>query len=274
MLSTIKRELSARGIDTVGVLPLSECRIMRPYLLEKHGFSDSGGLFAVVFAIPYYTHCEEKNISSYAVSRDYHLFCRELFDDILPILRSARPDCRFEGFADHSPIDEIHAAALAGLGLLGQNGLLITPKYSSYVFLAEIITDAPMEVYGKRHIETCEGCGRCLELCPMKKHGVCLSALTQKKGELSENEQKLIMEYGSAWGCDICQQVCPHTERVLADETVYTDIEFFKSLRIPMLTTDILDDMNECDFNQRAYSWRGKDTVKRNLCILEKNKEK
>lgn len=274
MLSKIERELYARGIDTIGTLPLSECRILRPYLLEKFGLSEHEELFAIIFAIPYYTHCEEKNISSYAVPRDYHLFCRELFDGILPILRSVHPSYRFEGFADHSPIDEIHAAALAGIGLLGENGLLITQKYSSYVFLAEIITDAPIDVQGERRIEGCEGCGKCLASCPMEKCGVCLSALTQKKGGLSDDEQKLIIEHGSAWGCDICQQVCPHTERAIKNGTIYTDIDFFKSSRVPVLTSDILDNMDESDFKQRAYSWRGRDTIRRNLLLLEKNKEK
>lgn len=274
MLDVIKQELSARAIDSVGAISLSSCRVIRPYLLEKCGFSADDGLFAIVFAIPYLTPFDEKNLSAYAVGRDYHFFCRELFDEILPVLRNICPACRFEGFADHSPIDEIHAAALAGLGMIGDNGLLLTQKYSSYVFLAEIITDAPIEVSSDPVIKHCEGCGRCMEACPRKACGICLSSLTQKKGRLTEDEQRLIVEYGSAWGCDICQEVCPHTLRAKADGTIYTDIEFFRSERIPVLTTEIIDTMDECDFKKRAYSWRGRDTVRRNLYLLENGKEK
>lgn len=274
MFDAVKGELLARGIDCVEAISLSKCKITRPYLLEKCGFSGADGLSAVIFAIPYLTPCKEKNISSYAVGRDYHLFCRELFDAVLPSLRSAYPNQRFEGFADHSPIDEIHAAALAGLGILGDNRLLITERYSSYVFLAEIITDAPIETCEDPIIRHCEGCGSCSERCPMTKCGVCLSSLTQKKGELSEDEEELIAKYSSAWGCDICQEACPHTRRAIENGTIYTGIGFFKSELMPMLTTDMIDLMSEDDFKKRAYSWRGKGTVRRNLWILENRKVK
>ena len=274
MFETVKGELLAHGIDCVGAISLSKCRITRRYLLERCGFSDTDGLAVIVFAIPYLTECKERNISAYAVGRDYHLYCRELFDDVLPSLRSAYPDYKFEGFADHSPIDEINAAALAGLGVLGQNRLLITEKYSSYIFLAEIITDAPIEIYNDHAIRRCEGCGLCEKLCPMIKCGVCLSALTQKKGELVEDEKKLIIQHSSAWGCDICQEACPHTKRAIEDRTIYTEIEFFKSESMPYLTSEMVDSMSEDEFKKRAYSWRGKETIRRNLWLLEKNKEK
>lgn len=274
LLERLKRELLSHGIDCIGAISLSKCRITRPYLLEKCGFSGTDGLFAIIFAIPYLIHCEEKNISAYAVGRDYHFFCRELFDDILPSLRSAYPDHKFEGFADHSPIDEINAAALAGLGVIGQNRLLITEKYSSYIFLAEIITDAPIEISNDHVIRHCKCCGLCEKLCPMVKCGVCLSALTQKKGELTEDEKTLIIQYSSAWGCDICQEACPHTKRAIEDGTIYTEIEFFRSESMPYLTSEIIDSMSEDDFKKRAYAWRGKETIRRNLWLLEQNKEK
>lgn len=108
----------------------------------------------------------------------------------------------------------------------------------------------------------------------MTKCGVCLSSLTQKKGELSEDEEELIAKYSSAWGCDICQEACPHTRRAIENGTIYTGIGFFKSELMPMLTTDMIDLMSEDDFKKRAYSWRGKGTVRRNLWILENRKVK
>ena len=274
MLEYIKDLLFSRGIDTVGALPLSACRIIRPYKLERCNSGKSDSLFAVVFAIPYYTHHGKRNLSSYAIPRDYHLFCKELFSEILPILRSGYPEYTFEGFADDSPIDEISAAALAGLGIIGRNRLLITPKYSSYVFLGEIITDAPINVPSDLKIEYCEDCGRCQELCPMHKCGVCLSGVTQKKGELTDKEKQLIQQYLSIWGCDICQEVCPHTLRAINAGTIFTNIDFFKSELIPVLSKERLDQMSESDFSKRAYSWRGINTIKRNICLInEKTKE-
>ena len=104
----------------------------------------------------------------------------------------------------------------------------------------------------------------------MGEIGQCLSALTQKKGELAQDEINAIKKYGSAWGCDICQQVCPHTEKAKKNGTIYTNIEYFKTDLTPHLTSDLVRSMSDAKFSMRAYSWRKKDTILRNLEILEK----
>lgn len=268
MLNRIKNILSARGVELVSPVSLADLRILRPYKLERAGFSGSQGLTAIMLAVPYLTRQPRRNISAYAVSRDYHGFFKELFDSVIPELQSSFPDNHFAGFADDSPIDERDAAAIAGLGIIGDNGMLITERYSSYVFLGEIITDLPIPSEPKE-IEHCRGCGVCKTACPMDKLGVCLSALTQKKGELTEGETEAIRKYGSAWGCDRCQEVCPHTLRAIKNETVYTDIEYFKQNTLPLLTRELLDSMSDEEFAKRAYSWRKRETVQRNLEILE-----
>ncbi len=269
MLETIKKELRLYGIDLVGAIPLSVCKITKPYKLERVGFDNSLSLNAIMMAVPYYTAHAEKNISSYCIPRDYHLFFKELFDSIIPRLSEIFPNNRFVGFADDSPIFEREAAAMSGLGIIGDNGMLITDKYSSYVFLGEIITDLPFDIDQKYKIERCEGCGRCKKACPMNEIGECLSALTQKKGELSDTEKDHIKKYGSAWGCDICQEVCPHTENAMKNKTIYTNIDFFKNELTPKISNGLIDKMSDGEFSARAYSWRKKATVKRNLDILE-----
>ncbi len=273
MLEYLKSELYALGIDTVGALPLGKCRITRAYKLKNKGFDELDGLSVIMLAIPYYTEHKEKNISSYCIPRDYHAYCNDLFDDLLPRLRAHFDGYIFRGFADDSPIDERHAAALAGLGIIGDNGMLITEKYSSYVFLAEIVTDLPITFDGEYEIKHCEGCGMCKKACPMGEIGQCLSALTQKKGELEAYETDAIRRYGYAWGCDICQEACPHTAKAKNNGTIYTEIDFFKEHLTPILTSRLINEMSDGDFSSRAYSWRKKDTVRRNLSILE-DKEK
>ena len=148
--------------------------------------------------------------------------------------------------------------------------MIITEKYSSYVFLGEIITDAVIEC---EPIEPrrCTGCGKCKKACPgyAADEFFCLSALTQKKGELTEDEKNIIRKYKSAWGCDICQQVCPVTENAIKCGSIYTPIEFFKTNRTEHLTSALIEGMSDEEFKRRAYSWRGKQTVLRNLKILE-----
>ena len=269
MLDLIKKELLAHGINLASAIPLESCKVTRAYKLQKAGFDLSLPLYAIMMAVPYYTEHGEKNISSYCIPRDYHLYFKELFAAVLPRLNEIFPESRFAGFTDDSPIDERDAAAAAGLGIIGDNGMLITEKYSSYVFLGEIITDLPLTLDRELTISRCEGCGGCKRACPIGEIGECLSALTQKKGELTDTEKTYIKKYGSAWGCDICQEVCPHTQKAIKSKTIYTNIEFFKNDLTPRLTRADIDNMSDEEFARRAYSWRKRATVKRNLEILE-----
>ncbi len=269
MTEILKRELARYKIELFGYVPMKKCQISRPYKLSAFEEADTDRLGVIIMAIPYYTHADALNISRYASCRDYHAFCDELFSDIIPKLTKEFAPYKFCGFADSSPIFERDAAALAGLGVIGDNGMLITEKYSSYVFLAEIITDYPLptsDTYGIRH---CEGCGKCRAACPMSEIGQCLSALTQKKGELTRSERENIVKYGSAWGCDICQDVCPHTAAAIKRGSIYTPIEFFREELTPHLTSQAVSNMSDGEFAKRAYSWRGRKVIMRNLELFE-----
>lgn len=272
MTEYLQKLLKDHGIDLFAPISLSHCRIIRPYKLTCSGFGDITSLTAYMIAVPYLTKCEDRNISAYAVPRDYHGFFSLLFGDILPKLREKYPQYLFEGYADNSPIDERLAAAACGLGILGDNGMLITEKYSSYVFLGEMITNAPTVNSEAKEIKRCEGCGRCRESCPMGEIGECLSSVTQKKGELTEEEKNFILKYGCAWGCDICQEECPHTLSAKNSGSIYTSIPYFIENTLPYLTSEIIENMSDEEFDRRAYSWRKRDTIMRNLELLETEK--
>ncbi len=269
MQQTVSALLRARGISLCAPISLRDCRITRPYLLERAGIGGEGTAF--LLAVPYYTtKCADpaRNISNYAVSADYHGFFSALFAETLPVLREKFPQNRFAGFADHSPIAEVEAAAAAGLGLLGRHHLLITAPYASFVFLGEIVTDASLDVtVGPPR--PCEGCGACDRACPAAG-GECLSALTQKKGALTAAEQQAILSHGCAWGCDACQTACPHTVRALAAGSIYTEIPFFTETALPHLDVATLQTMSDEALASRAYGWRGRQTILRNLMLLEK----
>ncbi len=265
----IKKLLAEHKIYTLGALRLSDCKILREYKLKNAGFNNLDSLFVYIFAVPYYTEgTDERNISRYAIARDYHSYFKELFEDVTSKLSDKFPEFKFAGFTDNSPIDERHAAARANLGVIGKNGLLITEKYSSFVFLGEIITDLPTTVCKTSEISSCINCGKCIDACPMKKIGECLSSLTQKKGELTDTEAIAIKTHGYAWGCDICQDVCPYTKAAIDSGTIYTEINFFKENLTPYLNEELLLSMSDEEFTARAYSWRKKETVLRNLEIL------
>ena len=271
MLSTVKNALAAHGISLCAPILLRDTVVMRPHLLKHAGIEDGT---AFLFAVPYYTtFCDDpaRNISSYAVSRDYHLFFKELFSEILPTLQEKYPMHKFAGFADHSPINEIDAATKAGLGAIGKNHLFLTKAHSSFIFIGEIITDAILQV-APAPINACSSCGACLSACPVDlATDRCLSALTQKKGALDDNEKNAVLKIGCLWGCDICQNACPITKAAKKAGTLYTQIPFFEENAIPHLTKEILDAMSDEEFAERAFSWRGKQVILRNITLKEES---
>lgn len=270
MMAFLSEYFLLHGIRLFAPVPLSSCTVRKPYLLEREGLDTDAGT-VIMLAIPYLSRqaeTEDRNLSAYAVPRDYHLFWMDLFGDLLPRLRTTFPTDRFAAFADHSPIDEREAAAKAGLGIIGKNGLLITEPYSSYVFLGELVTSRVLPCEAKP-VVFCEDCGRCRAACPMPQIGSCLSALTQKKGTLTDGEIAALRKYGSVWGCDICQEVCPHTARARRSGTVFSGIPFFEEQTLPHLTRAILDGMTDETFRSRAYAWRGRETIRRNLMLTE-----
>jgi epoxyqueuosine reductase len=282
LLELIRTYLSEEGIEYVSAIKLKNCEIKKPYLLQKAGI-DSEKANAIIFAVPYHTgEKEDRNISLYAISRDYHLYFDALFSDMCTALGALFPKKHFCGFADNSPIDERHAAAIAGLGVLGDNGLLLNEKYGSYVFIGEIISDLDWEDWyeippsvATHEIQECLHCGACSRVCPMQEKGgnpfgiaECLSSVSQKKRLQSDAEAEYIRHYRAGWGCDRCQTVCPYNKAPKE-----TPIPFFKEDRMPYPTVLDLRQMPDETFAQRAFAWRGRETVIRNLQMLENKTE-
>ena len=257
MEALLAKELAALDIDTLGFLPLSECSVILPRLLFD------GAQSAAQFLMPYYTvSYPERNVSLYAVSKDYHLFFRTLADRLTPILSAAFPDDTFAFFCDHSPIDEVSAAVKCGLGVKGKNGLLIHPRYGSYVFIGTMITTrkltSPTTIKAPR---TCLACGACERACGFLagKESVCASELNQRKA-LTEEEVRSVRSKKIRWGCDVCQEVCPMNRNVPP-----TPIRFFYEDVIPVVTKETLDGMSKTALSERAYGWRGRKTITRNV---------
>ena len=271
---TVREIFAEENIDCIGIVPLSSCKILRPYLLEREGIDASGDGSVIAFAQPYYATGEgERNISLYAVPRDYHAFFADLFDRVLPRLKDAFPGNKFAAFSDHSPIDEVHAAALSGIGVIGKNHMLITEKYSSFVFIGAVICNVQTDE--KAHpVMLCDDCGACAVACPVGLDvSRCISALSQKKGELTEEEKEALIKNGSVWGCDICQLACPHTKKVIESGSAVTKTPFFLEKRTPYLDRKTIDAMSDEEFSERAYSWRGRKTIERNIALFEGDKK-
>ena len=240
----MKKELAEffekKKIEYYSVLDYSVAREINHAIIERESFKPKS---AIIFLLPYYAG-EGKNLSAYAAARDYHIAIREHTCELIEELQRLFPECRARGYGDHSPIDERDAALSAGLGILGDSGLLINEKYGTYIFIADVLTDIPSEELGES--------------------GAGLSAITQRKGDLTEDEVDLMRKFNTVWGCDICQSACPYNK-----EPKITPISFFLEDRITTLTSERLSEMSKDEFAQRAFAWRGRKTVERNLKLLD-----
>jgi epoxyqueuosine reductase len=249
--------------------------------LERHGLStDATAIFLI---LPYHNGVVPENLSVYASVQDYHAYFTGLYERLTGALSQAYPDYRFFGFTDHSPVDEVHGAAISGLGMIGDNGLLIHPRYSSFVYVAELVTDAPPALLGlvaaePRPVQACLHCGACARACPSGCIGEggtkkeCMSAVTQKKGEFTEAEAASVLALGSAWGCDVCQNVCPYTKKALESGSIRTTIPYFMENTVSRLTKDFVEGLSDAEFAARPFAWLGKAPIIRNLDLLERKK--
>ncbi|HEY4485345.1 MAG TPA: tRNA epoxyqueuosine(34) reductase QueG [Nitrospiria bacterium] len=159
-------------------------------------------------------------ISRYAWGEDYHAVIEERLARLQIFLREAGgPETESRAYVDHGPVLEKALARLSGIGFIGKNTLLITEEFGSWVFLAVILTTLELEA-GPPRLSECGSCRACLDACPTgaltEPYRIdarrCISYLTiENKGNIDETlEPKL---NGWAFGCDICQEVCPYNFR-------------------------------------------------------------
>ncbi len=158
-------------------------------------------------------------VSSYAWGMDYH-------DVMLPQLKALAAFLETESnsavasrvYVDTGAILERSYGALAGLGFIGKNTMLIHPKRGSFFFLGEIITTLNLED-DNADTDTMPGCGactRCLDACPtgafvepyVLDARRCISYLSiEYTGFVDPHLRPLMGNW--VYGCDICQDVCP-----------------------------------------------------------------
>lgn len=188
--------------------------------------------------------------ADYSLGVDYHEVIRRRLTPVAEeMCRSFGGETRI--CVDTAPIRERYWAARAGVGFIGLNGLLIVDGIGSKVFLAEIIWTGEVSPDASRLGESCSQCGVCLKVCPglaLKGDRTldarrCNSYLTiEHRGDLPED----LKLPGRIYGCDICQDVCPHNR---ADGA--TNIpEFSPSEVLMRLDIEAISHLTPESFNQ------------------------
>lgn len=262
---TLAAEAARRhGVERLGCCPLSGLSRLLDCRAKKRLPAEGS---VILLLLPYYAgEFPQRNIAHYALADDYHVIAGEILQSVIDALQGAYPEEQFLPFADSSPIPEVEAGVLAGLGFAGRNGQLITPWYGSLCFVAEVVTTLLLPRTGPAEGPGCGECRRCLDRCPtgaLSPEGLdksrCRSHITQKKGELTPDEAEQIRAGGLAWGCDICTDACPYNAR-----PVLTTVPRLREDLSPVLTPETLPALAA----RKSYGWRGEAVLRRNLRIL------
>lgn len=177
-------------------------------------------------------------VSRYARGKDYHKVIKKKTENLIfKIMSLIEPGLDvndkelkeksrkyFRWFVDYGPFVERPYAAKADLGFIGKNGMLISREFGSWIFLSEIITSIEIDIEDDQKINhgRCGKCTKCIDACPTSaiiEDGLldatkCISYLTIERpseipDDLKQKMGKLI------FGCDICQEVCPHNGRAV-----------------------------------------------------------
>jgi epoxyqueuosine reductase len=165
----------------------------------------------------------------YLHGRDYHLDMTERLERVaIRARQETGAPLEFKACVDTSAVLERSWAALAGLGWIGKNTLLIHPKLGSYFFLGSLLLSEPLGRGPSPLPDYCGSCTRCLHACPTRAlpapreldSNRCISYWTlEKRGDLTLNaaDQKAM----GTWiaGCDLCQEVCPFNLKAARAET-------------------------------------------------------
>jgi epoxyqueuosine reductase len=235
------------------------------YLHRQAGRRKDPGLImpearsVVVVLDNYYTPDQERDrepprIAKYARGRDYHRVTQDRLRELAEFLRHCGAELT-RTFADAGPVPERELAQRAGLGWIGKNTMLINPTAGSFFFIGSVFTDLALAPDSPFDLDRCGSCTRCLDACPtgafveprLLDATRCISYLTiEQKGpipvEIAEHFQ------GNAFGCDICNDVCPWNQRFARATSVS---EFHPDPQLPGREPTAFEDMNEVEFADR-----------------------
>lgn len=244
LATLIKEKARIAGFDLCGItdaapLPLPALRLMEwlskgcnagmGYMsrnMDKRvnpGLLMPGARSVIVVALNYYSDSRGEEfpvISRYAAGEDYHMVVKRKLKTMLSALQSEIPDLEGRVFTDSAPLMEKALAVKAGLGNQGRNSLLITRDEGSFFFLGEVLINMYAMADSPADTDPCGNCRRCVDACPtgaIREEGYidagkCISYLTiEHDGEIPE-ELKAKLK-GRVFGCDICQDVCPHNSK-------------------------------------------------------------
>lgn len=211
-------------------------------------------------------------LSKYCRGLDYHELMLERLEEMAERIEQEH-GTKSVCFVDTGPPLERAFAEKAGLGRAGKNTNLIIPKLGSWVFLGMMVTELELVPDAPAEYDICGRCTLCIDACPtgcitewQVDSENCLGYLNQKYDDVPVEHREAMGDW--LFGCDICQEVCPHNIRA-ASELVEDFAPLTKPGAFPSLIEMVAmtEEQFETWFLPTAADWRGRDTIRRNAFV-------
>jgi epoxyqueuosine reductase len=297
----VKQRALALGFDLVGIAP-AEPSPYREYLRRWLGDGQAGSMHylhqrfdertdpsayvpgarsVICVAINYHVPLEpvpvgdesrRGRVARYALGDDYHELIKSRLHALADWIRTEFPEAQTRAAVDTAPVMEKDLAARAGVGWVGKNTCLLNAEVGSWLLLGEVITtlrlapDAPAT-------DHCGTCTRCIDACPTGAITApyqldarkCISYLTIEHREaIPVDVQSRIGDW--LYGCDVCQDVCPHNRHAPAASDPALQPRF------PTGTLDV-DEVVRWTDEQYRTTLRGSAMKRVKLPVLRRNAE-
>jgi epoxyqueuosine reductase len=239
----------------------------------------------IAVAVNYYQADErlpaanEGVVSRYAVTRDYHKVIGKVLKQLAGFVDETF-ETQSRSFVDIGPVLERAFAEAAGVGYIGRNTMLINGTYGSWVFLGVVLTALELEPDVNDTKLRCGTCRRCVTDCPTEAirddytldARRCISYLTIENRDAIPVELRPLLG-NWLFGCDICQEVCPHNSRESA-----TRVEGFQNIRIEDRVLSLRDVLKMRTYDAFLERFAGtplmrakREGLLRNACVVAGN---
>jgi epoxyqueuosine reductase len=295
----VKRRARVLGFDLVGIAPAgvsSYREYLRRWLDDgqagsmlymRHRLDERsdptvylpGAASVICVAMNYHVSLEpvppgqqhrQGRVARYALGDDYHETIKTRLHALADWVREMAPEAQTRACVDTAPVMEKELAARAGIGWVGKNTCLINAESGSWLLLGEIITTLALPA-DEPAADHCGTCTRCIDACPTGAITApyqldarrCISYLTiEHRDEIAPELRPQIGDW--LYGCDICQDVCPHNRRApTATEPAFQP-------RFPTGTLDVNEVLGWTEDDYRAKLRRS--AMKRvKLPVLQRN---
>jgi epoxyqueuosine reductase len=253
LAAEVKRRARELGFDLVGIAPADPTPrrdYIRQWIDEGRGGSMEylarrfeeradpavylpGARSVVCVALNYYAALEPPpeverafhgRVARYALGDDYHEVIKTRLHALADWMREAAPQAQTRACVDTAPVLERELAARAGVGWVGKHTGVLNAHAGSWLLLGEIVTTLALPP-DEPATDHCGTCTRCIDACPtgaiiapyQLDASRCISYLTiEHRGEIPAELHAPIGDW--LYGCDVCQDVCPHNRHAPTTE--------------------------------------------------------